>query len=77
MLVLGVLMRGVFVPVMFDMKSVGHFCYKPPVSSAYKSIVRCTKNLIIANSRVNASTIKWREKAVQVLAFWHRYECFT
>jgi hypothetical protein len=60
---LGVGMLVVSGLVTLDMKSFGHFCYKPPVSSessACKSVVGCTKNLIIANSRVNASTINRR-----------------
>jgi hypothetical protein len=42
---------------MLDMKSFGHFRYQPPVRSAYNSTVRLNQKLIIANSRVNVSTI--------------------
>jgi hypothetical protein len=45
------------VPVMLDMKSFGHFRHQPPVRSAYNSTVRLNQKLIIANSRVNVSTI--------------------
>jgi hypothetical protein len=34
--------------VMLDMKSFGHFCYKPPARSTYPSIVRLTMKLIVA-----------------------------
>jgi hypothetical protein len=36
------------VPVMLDIKSVSHFRWKPPISSAYLSIMRYTKKLIVA-----------------------------
>jgi hypothetical protein len=36
------------VPVMLNIKSVGHFCYQPPIRSAYLSIGRSTKKLIVA-----------------------------